>query len=164
VETFEELQLQVPHVHHLVVPEGGNAMSDAINLTILRMRPDVLVIGEVVSTEALEYIMSLNLGIVTHTTTHSHSASLALTRLETLSRLSDIPLEERREVIGQGLGLVVHLDKEYSQDRRAYRRYMREVVAIKGVKDHKYDLEVLKQWTGDRFTPLKGGMELWRRG
>jgi pilus assembly protein CpaF len=164
VETFEELQLQVPHVHHLVVPEGGEAMSNAINLTILRMRPDVLVVGEVVSKEAVEYIMSLNLGIVTHTTIHSHSAPLALTRLETLSRLSDIPLEERREVIGQGLGLVVHLEKEYDPSRRAYRRYMQEILAIKGIKDNKYELEVLKRWTGERFTPLQGGMELWRRG
>ena len=163
VETFEELQLQVPHVHHLVVPEGGEAMSNAINLTILRMRPDALVVGEVVSNEALEYIMALNLGIVTHTTIHSHSAPLALTRLETLSRRSDIPLEERREVIGQGLGLVLHLDKEYDQDRHAYRRYMRELLAVKGVKDGKYELEMLKRWTGERFTPLQGGMELWRR-
>jgi pilus assembly protein CpaF len=138
-------------------------MSNAINLTILRMRPDVLVVGEVVSKEAVEYIMALNLGIVTHTTIHSHSAPLALTRLEMLSRLSDIPDAERREVIGQGLGLVVHLDKEYDPSRRAYRRYMQEILALKGIKDNKYELEVLKRWTGERFTPLQGGMELWRR-
>jgi hypothetical protein len=41
---------------------------------------------------------------------------------------------------------------------------MREIVAIKGIKDNKYELEVLKRWTGERFTPLQGGMELWRRG
>ncbi|HIC93594.1 MAG TPA: CpaF family protein, partial [Anaerolineae bacterium] len=68
IETFQELQLQVPHVHHLVVEEDPRIMGEAINTTILRMRPDVLVIGEVVSREAVEYIMALNLGIVTHTT------------------------------------------------------------------------------------------------
>jgi len=39
IETFQELQLQVPHVHHLVVEEDPRIMGEAINTTILRMRP-----------------------------------------------------------------------------------------------------------------------------
>jgi pilus assembly protein CpaF len=162
IETFQELQLQVPHTHRLVVEEEPEAMSDAINLTILRMRPDVLVVGEVVSREAVEYIMALNLGIVSHTTTHAKSARLALARLESLSRRSHIPLEERREVIGAGLGLVVHLTKEYDEETKMYRRFMSELMAIKGVSQTRYQTEILKRWTGDGFTPLRGGKEIWR--
>jgi len=162
IETFQELQLQVPHVHHLVVEENPRVMGEAINTTILRMRPDVLVIGEVVSREAVEYIMALNLGIVTHTTIHAKGARLALTRLESLSRESDIPWEERREIIGSCLGLVVHLAKEYDEKTGKYRRFMSELLAIKGIRNGEYDTEVLKAWDGEKFTPLKAGREIWR--
>lgn len=162
IETFQELQMQVPHPHHLVVEEDPDVMADAINTTILRMRPDVLVIGEVVSKEAVEYVMALNLGIVTHTTTHAKSARLALTRLESLSRGSDIPWMERREIIASGLGLVVHLAKEYDERKGRYRRFMRELLAVKGVRDGRYMTETLKEWDGEGFTPLKAGREIWQ--
>ncbi len=163
VETFHELQLAVPHLHHLVVEESEIAMGDAINTTILRMRPDILVIGEVVSTEAVQYIMSLNLGIVTHTTTHSHSAMLALKRLETLSRRSDIPLLERREIIGSGLSFVVHLAKEYDYERDNYRRHLQELMAIERVEGERYITHVLKRWDPDTrsYTPFQEDPERW---
>ena len=165
VETFHELQLGVPHLHHLVVEESEVAMSDAINTTILRMRPDVLVIGEVVASEAVEYIMALNLGIVTHTTTHSHSATLALKRLETLSRRSDIPLIERREIIGAGLSFVIHLAKEYDPETQTYRRHLQEILAIEGVAQGRYVTKVLKRWDPERgtYTPFVEDPEQWLR-
>ena len=169
IETFQELQLKIRRRHHLVV-EDPEAMREAINTTILRMRPDVMVIGEVVSREAIEFIMALNLGIVTHATIHSHSARLALTRLETLARGSDIPLQERRGIIGGGLDLVVHLAKvwEGDQEEGRWRRFMQEIVAVKGVgrgggatEYADYELETVKQWKGDGWTPLKTGLRLW---
>jgi len=162
IETFQELQLQIPHVHHLVVEEDPDVMGEAINTTILRMRPDVLVIGEVVSREAVEYIMALNLGIVTHATVHSKSARLAPTRLLSLSRQSDIPVEERREIIGAGLGLVVHLAKIWDDQADRYQRRMEELLAIRGVRDGKLETETLKRWDGRGFTPLKVGREIWQ--
>ncbi len=162
IETFQELQLHVPHPHHLVVEESAEAMSQAINTTILRMRPDVLVVGEVVSREAVEYIMALNLGIVTHTTTHSHNAHLALVRLETLSRQSDIPIEARQEIIGAGLGLVVHLAKDYDEKGKAYRRHLQELLAVRGARNGTYETQILKRWDGKGWTPLEGGTWLWQ--
>jgi Flp pilus assembly CpaF family ATPase len=110
--------------------------------------------------------MALNLGIVTHTTTHAKSARLALTRLESLSRESDIPWLERREIIGSGLGLVVHLAKEYEETgegKGKYRRRMQELLAVKGVRDDgHYVTETLKEWDGEGFTPLKAGREIWQ--
>jgi pilus assembly protein CpaF len=160
VETFEELQPQIEHYHHLVVEEETGQMSDAINTTILRMRPDALMIGEVVSGEAVQYILALNLGIVSHTTTHSQSARMALVRLENLAR-RDIPVEELRPVIGYGLGLVVHLAKDYDPEKRSYRRYIRELLAVDGYEDGRYVLKPLKEWTGHGWTPLREGMERW---
>ena len=160
VETFEELQPQIEHYHHLVVEEETEQMSEAINTTILRMRPDALMIGECVSREAVQYILALNLGIVSHTTTHSQSARMALVRLENLAR-RDIPVEELRPVIGYGLGLVVHLAKDYDPEKRSYRRYIRELLAVDGYEDGRYILNPLKEWTGHGWTPLREGMERW---
>jgi pilus assembly protein CpaF len=161
VETFEELQPQVEHYHHLVVQEETGQMSEAINTAILRMRPDVLMIGEVVSGEAVEYILALNLGIVSHTTTHSQSARMALFRLENLAR-KDIPIEEMRPVIGNGLGLVVHLSKDFDPKRGCYRRFLHEILAVDGYEGGQYILHPLKQRKGDGWTPLTEGVERWQ--
>ena len=161
VETFHELQPQVAHHHHLVVEEETGEMSDAINTCVLRMRPDVLMIGEVVSSEAIQYILALNLGIVSHTTTHSQSAEMALSRLEGLAT-TEVSVEQLRPIIGAGLGLVVHLTKEYNSERRKYVRYMQEILAVKGYSNGDYQLETLKERKGDTYTPLQGGMEIFR--
>jgi len=161
VETFEELQPQVEHYHHLVVQEETGQMSEAINTAILRMRPDVLMIGEVVSGEAVEYILALNLGIVSHTTTHSQSARMALFRLENLAR-KDIPIEEMRPVIGNGLGVVVHLSKDFDAKRGCYRRFLQEILAVDGYEGGQYILHPLKQRKGDGWTPLTEGIERWQ--
>jgi pilus assembly protein CpaF len=161
VETFHELQPQVEHHHHLVVEEETGEMSEAINTCVLRMRPDVLMIGEVVSSEAIQYILALNLGIVSHTTTHSQSAEMALARLEGLAT-QEVSVEQLRPIIGSGLGLVVHLTKEYDSERRKYVRFMQEILAVKGYSNGRYDLETLKQRKGDGYTPLQGGLEIFQ--
>lgn len=160
IETFEELQPQIEHYHHLVVEEETEQMSEAINTAILRMRPDVLMIGEVVSREAVQYILALNLGIVSHTTTHSQSARMALARLENLAR-RDIPVAEIRPVIGYGLGLIIHLAMDYNPEKQAYTRYMKEILAVDGIENGYYKLTELKKWTGRGWTPLREGMERW---
>jgi Flp pilus assembly CpaF family ATPase len=134
-------------------------MGEAINTSVLRMRPDVLMIGEVVSRESYQYIMALNLGIVSHTTTHSQSAMMALARLENLAR-RDMSVDELRPVLGHGLRLVVHLAKKYNAERRQYVRYMSEMLAILGYENGHYVTKVLKARQGDGYTPLAGGMEL----
>jgi len=161
VETFEELQPQVEHFHHLVVQEETGQMSDAINTAILRMRPDVVMIGEVVSREAVEYILALNLGVVSHTTTHSQSARMALYRLENLAR-KDMAIEEMRPVIGHGLGLVVHLSKDYDAKKGHYWRFLQEILAVDGYDNGQYVLHTLKQRKGDGWTPLTEGIERWQ--
>ena len=161
VETFQEVQPQLAHFNHLVVEEGLGEVGRVVNVVFLRMRPDVMIIGEIVSEEAIEFIMGLNLGITAYSTTHAHSARLAMTRIETLSRGAGIPLEERREIIGSGLGVAVHIHKGYDPDTQAYRRYLREMIAVSGVKRTsegvEYDYEVIKEYDQRRraWTPLR---------
>ncbi len=158
VETFHELQLLVPHLQHLVVEEETEEMAQVINTVVLRMRPDLIMIGEVVSQEAEQFIKALNLGIRCMTTTHSQNARLALTRLEVLSGESEMALEQRQQIMGTGDLLIVHLTKEYDERQRRYRRYMQEIIAVKGynAKAGDYDTRVLKRFDGNRYTPLEG--------
>jgi len=167
VETFKELDLQVEHPQRLLVEEDPEAMGQAINTVILRMRPDVLMIGEIVSKEAMQYISALNLGIVTHTTTHARSARFTLTRLETLSS-GAATLEQRQRILGEGI-LIVHLAKEWDGKAGKYNRFMRELLAVTGVarvgERLEYQLQTLKKRDGKGgFTPLTGGMEIWSQG
>jgi hypothetical protein len=87
---------------------------------------------------------------------------MALFRLENLAR-RDMPIEEMRPVIGDGLGLVVHLSKDYEPERGRYRRYMREIMAVDGYKDGEYVLRSLKKWEreGGGWSPLLQGIERW---
>lgn len=156
IETFHELQPMVPHIQHLVVEEETGEMAQVINTVFLRMRPDLIMIGEVVSQEAEQYIKALNLGIRCMTTTHSQGARPALTRLEVLSGRSDMDLEQRRQIMGTGNMLVVHLTKEYDESQRRYRRYMEEILAVRGYKNGDYIYQTLKRFDGDRYTPLEG--------
>ena len=63
--------------------------------------------------------------------------------------------------IGSGLGIAVHIHKGYDPDTQSYRRYMREMVAVSGVRRTgegvQYDLEIIKEFDPRRsnWTPLR---------
>jgi len=157
VETFEELQLLVEHPHRLIVEEELQQVREYINLVILRMHPDVLIIGEIVGDEAEEYIMGLNLGIVTYTTLHASDAWGALIRLVGLARKSALPPDDLRRVIGQGLHYVVHLERRLDPQRPTrFQRYLKELAAVYPDEGQGFRLAVLKQRKEDgTWTPLR---------
>jgi pilus assembly protein CpaF len=76
----------------------------------LRMRPDRIIVGEVRGGEALDMLQAMNTG---HdgslTTVHANSPRDAISRLETLSLISDVPLPLKvvREQIASAVDLIV---------------------------------------------------------
>lgn len=76
----------------------------------LRMRPDRIIVGEVRGGEALDMLQAMNTG---HdgslTTVHANSPRDAISRLETLSLISDVPLPLKvvREQITSAVDLIV---------------------------------------------------------
>jgi hypothetical protein len=86
---------------------------------------------------------------------------MALYRLENLAR-KDIPIEEMRPVIGNGLGLVVHLSKDFDPKKGRYVRLMKEILAVDGCENGEYILHPLKERKGDSWTPLREGTERWQ--
>ncbi len=134
-ETFEEIETASPFEARAVVREdtesGRVSMAEVVNVLYTRMRPDVLVVGEVVSQEAREYRQAINLGVVAHTTIHGNSVLDALYRLEALGRDADVPLAAVRESIARGVGVGVHLELKREPNGKSRRR-VREIVEVSG--------------------------------
>lgn len=142
VETFEELKIQHPTALRVVVPEDRPdfpTMDEVLNVVITRMRPDLLIVGEVVRDEAPRFLDAINLGKKAWTTVHGNSALGALYRLETKALASGLPHRAIREQIVFGVDLVIHLRKS-----RSGRRYVEEIAVLDGLdEDGHYRLQYL---------------------
>lgn len=133
VETFEELKIAHKHALRVVVRDtpDGPTMKEVLNVVITRMRPDLLIIGEIVLDEASRFLEAINLGKKAWATIHGSDALGALRRLETLALASGLPHAAIREQVAAGVDLVVHL----RQDPWTGRRYVAQVSRVDGV-DH----------------------------
>ena len=107
-EDINELKFY-PNVANIVQLSGFksklfcNTRDQAINA--LRMRPDVLVVGEVRGNEARELFSGANLGVQFMTTLHSNENGLAV-----INRLLAKPLEVDPRVLSM-LDLSIHMEK-----------------------------------------------------
>ncbi len=132
VETFRELKISHPYPARAVVPDilakngGLPPMREVVNVLYTRMRPDVIVFGEVVGDEAVPLLDAMNLGKRVLTTIHGGSAYGALLRLEMLAMGSGLPLAAIQERVAAGIDLVVHMA------RSGNHRYVSEVVMLNG--------------------------------
>ena len=141
VETFEELKIQHPTALRVVVPEGREnfpSMDEVLNIVITRMRPDLLIVGEVVRDEAPRFLDAINLGKKAWTTIHGNDALGALYRLETKALISGLPHAAIREQIAFGVDLVIHLRKSPSG-----KRYISEIALLDGLEEGHYRLQYL---------------------
>lgn len=144
-ETFRELKISHPYPVRAVVPEilkksgGLPPMREVVNVLYTRMRPDVIVFGEVVGDEAVPLLDAMNLGKRVLTTIHGNSAYGALLRLEMLALNSGLPLPAIQERVAAGIDLVVHMGRSGNQ------RYVSEVVMVNGYDSasQEYDLATL---------------------
>jgi pilus assembly protein CpaF len=141
VEKFRELQIQHPRLAWAVVREQGEqgkvSMREVVNTLYTRMRPDIVIVGEVVSDEAVEFLHAINLGVIGFSTIHGNSALDALLRLESivLETKSTYNFLATRERIARGIDLVVHLERNFQG-----RRYLKEIAAVEGIVEGHYEL------------------------
>ncbi len=160
VETFKELPLAHPHPLRVVVP-GDRAdfpsMDEVLNVVITRMRPDLLIVGEIVRAEAPRFLEAVNLGKRAWATIHAGSALGALYRLETKALSSGLPHPAVREQLAQSVDLVIHLAREGGARRIA------EVALVRGLTPAGgYDLQYLP--VGRVPERSAGLVALWARG
>ena len=115
IEDAAELQLHHDNLVRLEVKQPDIDGQGAVPIrhlvrNALRMRPDRIIVGEVRGGEALDMLQAMNTG---HdgslTTVHANSPRDAISRLETLSMISEIglPLRVIREQIASAVDLIV---------------------------------------------------------
>jgi pilus assembly protein CpaF len=133
VETFDELKIAHPHPLRVVVEDrpGYPSMDEVLNVVITRMRPDLLIIGEIVRDEAPRFLDAINLGKRAWSTIHGNDALGALFRLETKALTTGLPHRAIREQIAGGVDVVVHLRKNPVSGRRR----VAEVAAVDDTLD-----------------------------
>ena len=164
VESFAELKVAHPHPLRVVVPDRDRAdrdaptMDDVLNVVITRMRPDLLIIGEIVRDEAARFLDAINLGKKAWSTIHGNDALGALYRLETKALTTGLPHQAIREQIAAGVNLVVHLRREPATGRR----YVAQVARVQPqLVNGQYDLDLI--WNTQRATWDELDV-LWREG
>jgi Flp pilus assembly CpaF family ATPase len=107
-------------------------MDEVLDVAIKRMRPDVIIVGEITTPgEALRTMEAANLGKRVWATIHANSAYDAVLALETLAlSTGTLPLAAVQLRISRHIHFVVHM----AQDPATGRRFLREIAAIRGLR------------------------------
>jgi pilus assembly protein CpaF len=144
IEDTSEVQIGKPNVVRL---EARREQPNLPAVTIrdclkaaLRLRPDRILLGEVRGAEAFDLLQALNTGHSgTLSTTHADTARQTLTRFTTCVMMAgvELPYQVVRAQIGEGLDLVVHLE------RQPGKRQVTEVLRVHGYNaaENQFDLE-----------------------
>ncbi len=126
IEDSREVQLQRQHVVQLEARPGDAKGKGKVTIrdlfrATLRMRPDRIVVGEIRGGEALDLVQAMTSGhggcITTVHATYPHDT---LTRLETMSLMSDVelPLSALRVQLGSAINLVVQTSRLQDGSRK----------------------------------------------
>ena len=126
IEDAAELSLQQPHVVRLGARPANTEGAGQVTIrdlvrNSLRMRPDRIIVGEVRGGETLDMLQAMNTGHEgSLTTVHANSATDALSRLETLSSMSDVtlPVETVRDQINGAIDIIIQLERDSTGMRR----------------------------------------------
>ena len=117
IEDSSELRLNQPHTLYLEVQQPDSYGRGGVNIrqlfvASLRMRPDRILVGEVRGGEALDMVQAMLSGHAgSLTTVHATSPRDALTRLETLSLMSEVelPVYVARAQVASAVQVIVQL-------------------------------------------------------
>lgn len=119
VEDTRELIDDRPTISYLesrarsLAGEGEITLRDLIKF-VLKMRPDYIVVGEVLGAEAFEIVRAVNAGCGFACTVHANSARDALTALVNAAIMAgeNVKSSDVREVLASSIKYVMHLDVE----------------------------------------------------
>ena len=126
IEDSAELQIQgISNLVRLEAKEANVEGNKTIRIrdlikTVLRMRPNRIIVGECRSEETLDLLQALNTG---HdgslSTAHANSIKDMVSRLETMVLMGvELPLEAIRRQIASGIEILVHLGRDREGKRK----------------------------------------------
>jgi len=140
VENAHELRIEHPRSVFLEAGDtAGLSLGDLLS-TAAKMRPDWLVIGELLGPEAMRALEIINRGHSGMTTIHATSPEDALARLESMCLMANLGLGlgEIRALIASALQLITFQEKLPDG-----RRKITQIVELCGLENERYVLQPL---------------------
>lgn len=151
-EAYHEFTFQHPRAVFLEATGSSLTMQDLI-LTAARMRPDWLVVGELLGSEALTLLEVFGRGHSGLTTLHADNAQDALARLEAmcLSANLGLGLAEIRSIICSAIQVI-----SVQHHLKTGVRRITEIVELRGQEDGRYILQPLFRYdpATDQIDPV----------
>jgi pilus assembly protein CpaF len=146
VEAFHELQVHHPRAVYLEANRRRGVTIHDLIQTASKMRPDWLIFGEMLGSEAMLAVEKLGQGYSGMTTIHANSPEDALARLEAMCLTANmgLGLGEIRNLIGGAIRLVT-----FQQRLPDGRRKITEVAELLGIENGRYILERLFRYHPD---------------
>jgi pilus assembly protein CpaF len=165
IEDAAELRLHHTNLVRLEVKPPNVEGTGAVPIrhlvrNALRMRPDRIIVGEVRGGEALDMLQAMNTG---HdgslTTVHANSPRDAISRLETLSLISDValPLKVVREQIASAVDLIVQQTRMRDGSRKV--TGISEVCGMEGDTVVMSDLFIFEEQRGSKDGAVIGTLK-----
>ena len=161
----EVRELHIPLVHgsfYEARPPGldgkGEISLRVLVKTVLAMRPDLIVVGEVRGAEAFELTRAANAGCGFACTIHANSASDALDALVSAALMAGENVSERvvQRVFASAIDLVIHLDREaLGEGRGGPMRQVREIISVTPGRHESFSTQ------GLFFRPRLGERMIW---
>lgn len=170
LETFRELDLQHPFQLRTVAPaelppgQSGVTLAWVLDVIYTRMNPGLILVGEVVGHEALQFLKAAGLGRKAITTIHGDSAEAALQRLEqlVLEAQPELGLPAVRYMIALALDVVAVMVRSPHPEEQRIERLLSEIVLIRGLDETGYyRLERLFSSAGSYRNKRERLVEAW---
>ncbi len=139
-------EIQATHPRALYLEAGGELSMDDVLSTASKMRPDWLVVGELLGGEAMRAIKVISNGHSALTSLHANSVQDALSRLEGMCLMANLglTLAEIRPLIAASFQLLVN-----QQRLPDGRRKVVEIAELCGYEDGRYLLQPLYRFNPD---------------
>ncbi len=156
-EPVQEFQLQHPRAVFLEAGGPGDVPFSELISAASKMRPDWLVIGELIGPESLRAMEVLSRGHTAIITTHANSPEDALTRLEALCLMANLGLglSEIRALIASAIRMIT------CQQRLPRGRRLTDIVELCGLENERYILQPLARYNPEtdrtELTGIKPG-------
>lgn len=160
----DNAELQIQGVENLVSLEARNANVEGTGIvsirdlikSALRMRPDRIIIGEIRSAEAIDYLQAINTGHDGSLCSgHANTSKDMLARLETMAiiGMGEFPVSAIRRQIASGIDIIVHLGRLRDKTRKVL-----EVSEVLGYWDDEIVLQTLYQYEeiGENHGQIQG--------